>query len=97
MNTPNQAFRQAANSPAARDARDTVKSAADTAKSIGDEVSDFAGDVGRMASRQYGRARDMAVDAYDEVHEASVRNPHLTLAIALGLGFLFGAVIASRR
>ena len=44
-----------------------------------------------------GRARDAAVDAYDQVHEASVRNPHLTLAIALGIGFLFGIVAATKR
>jgi ElaB/YqjD/DUF883 family membrane-anchored ribosome-binding protein len=90
MSTSNEAFRKAANSPQARQA-------AETAKSIGEEIGDFAGDVGRMASKQYGRAQDMAGDVYEELHEASVRNPHLTLAIAAGLGFLLGVVVASRR
>ena len=64
---------------------------------MSETVSDFASDVSRQASEQYGRARDAAVDAYDQVHEASVRNPHLTLAIALGIGFLFGIVAATKR
>ena len=55
--------------------------------------------VGRIAHCRQAvwRARDAAVDAYDQVHEASVRNPHLTLAIALGIGFLFGIVAATGR
>jgi hypothetical protein len=56
MTTANEAYKRAANSPAAREA-------AETAKSIGDDVVDFAGDVGRIAGKQYGRARDAAVDA----------------------------------
>ena len=90
MTTANEAYRRAANSPATREA-------AETAKSIGDDMVDFASDVGRIAGENYGRARDAAVDAYDQVHEASVRNPHLTLAIALGIGFLFGIVAATKR
>ena len=50
MTSATQTFRQAANSPVGRQATET-------AKSIGEEVSDFAGDVGRMASKQYGRAQ----------------------------------------
>ena len=96
MTTANQAYRQAANSPAGRQAADAAKSAADTAKSIGDEVSDFAGDVSRMAGKQFGHAQDMATDAYDEAHAAVRRNPLTALAIALGVGFLFG-VVSSRR
>lgn len=96
MTTANQAYRQAANSPAGRQAADAAKSAADTAKSIGDEVSDFAGDVSRMAGKQFGHAQDMAADAYDEAHAAVRRNPLVALAIALGVGFLFG-VVSSRR
>ena len=96
MTTANQAYRQAANSPTGRQAADAAKSAADTAKSIGDEVTDFAGDVSRMAGKQFGHAQDMAADAYDEAHAAVRRNPLVALAIALGVGFLFG-VVSSRR
>jgi ElaB/YqjD/DUF883 family membrane-anchored ribosome-binding protein len=34
----------------------------------------------------------MAVDAVDEAHAAIRRNPLLTIAIALGIGFVFGAL-----
>ena len=78
MTSADQSFRQDANSPAGRQA-------SETAKTIGEEVSDFAGDVGRMASKQYGRAQDMAVDALDDTYAAMKRNPLLTLGIALGL------------
>ena len=88
MTSTNQSFRQAA---------PTSRQAAETAKSIGEEVSDFAGDAGRMASKQYGRAQDVAVDAFDETYAAMKRNPLLTLAIALGIGFLLGVLTSVRR
>ena len=90
MTSANQSFRQAANSPSSRQA-------SETAKSIGEEVSDFAGDVGSMANKQYERAQDLAVDAFDETHAAIKRNPLLSIAIALGIGFLFGVVLTSVR
>jgi ElaB/YqjD/DUF883 family membrane-anchored ribosome-binding protein len=108
MATANEAYRKAANSPAGRHAAETVKDARATAKSVGEaaksigeelgeQVSDFASDVSRKAGKQFSRAEAMAVDAYDEIHDASVRNPHITLAIAAGLGFLLGAFLVSRR
>ncbi len=90
MTSANESFRQAANSPASRQA-------AERAKSIGEEVSDFAGDVGRMASKQYGRAQDMAVDAFDDTYAAMKRNPLLTIGIALGIGFLLGVLTSGVR
>jgi ElaB/YqjD/DUF883 family membrane-anchored ribosome-binding protein len=90
MTTANQAYRRAANSPAARQA-------ADTAKSIGDEVSEFAEDVSRQAGKQFNRAKDQAADLYENAHEAAVQYPHISLALALGLGFLIGAVLVGRR
>jgi ElaB/YqjD/DUF883 family membrane-anchored ribosome-binding protein len=88
MTSADQSFRQDANSPAGRQA-------SETAKTIGEEVSDFAGDVGRMASKQY--AQDMAVDALDDTYAAMKRNPLLTLGIALGIGFLLGVLTSVRR
>jgi hypothetical protein len=44
-----EAYRKATSSPAGRQAAEAVKS-------MGEEVSDFAEDVGRIASKQYGRA-----------------------------------------
>jgi ElaB/YqjD/DUF883 family membrane-anchored ribosome-binding protein len=64
--------------------------APETVKSIGEEVRDFAGDVGHMAGKQFGRAQDMAVDTFDETYAAM--NPLLTLGIALGIGFAFGVL-----
>ena len=90
MTTASQAYRRAASSPAGRQA-------AETAKSIGEEVGDFAGDVGRMASKQYGRAQDMAVDAFDDAHALIKGNPLTAIAIALGIGFILGVVAGSRR
>ena len=108
MTTANQAFRQAANSSAAHEARDAAKSAADTARNIGEDVSDyasdaarkasdFASDVSRRAGREFDRARGAAADAWDELHDASERNPHVTLLVAFGLGLLFGIFAGSRR
>ena len=90
MTTANEAYRRAASSPAGRQA-------AETAKSIGEEVGDFAGDVGRIASKQYGRAQDMAVDAFDDAHTLIKGNPLTAIAIALGIGFILGVVAGSRR
>ena len=90
MTTANEAYKRAASSPAGRQA-------AETAKSIGEEVGDFAGDVGRMASKQYGRAQDMAVDAFDDAHALIKGNPLTAIAIALGIGFILGVVAGSRR
>ena len=89
MTTPNEAFKRAANSPAGR-------RAAETAKSVGDDVTDFADDLSRKASKQYARAQDMASDAYDSAYAAVRRDPLTALAIALGLGFLFGILVARR-
>ena len=90
MTTANEAYRRAASSPAGRQA-------AETANCIGEEVGDFAGDVGRMASKQYGRAQDMAVDAFDDAHTLIKGNPLTAIAIALGIGFILGVVAGSRR
>jgi ElaB/YqjD/DUF883 family membrane-anchored ribosome-binding protein len=90
MTTANEAYRRAASSPAGRQA-------AESAKSIGEQVGDFAGDVGRMASKQYGRAQDTAVDAFDDAHALIKGNPLIAIAIALGIGFILGVVAGSRR
>ena len=97
MATANQAYRQAANSPAGREAAEAAKSAAETARSIGESVGEFASDMSRQAGKQFGHAQDMAVDAYDEAAAAMRRNPLTAVLIALGVGFLFGVVLGSRR
>jgi ElaB/YqjD/DUF883 family membrane-anchored ribosome-binding protein len=88
MTTPNEVYRKAANSP-------TGRQAAETTKSIGEEVSDFADDVSRNASKQFARAQDMAV--FDDAHAAIKSNPLTALAIAPGIGFLFGIIASTGR
>ena len=97
MTTANQAYRDAANSPAGRRAAETAKSAAEGARSMGEEIGDVAGDVAAMASKQYSRAQDMAVETLYDAHAAVKRNPLMAVAIALGLGFLVGALTRARR
>ena len=63
MTNPNEAFKRAANSPAGLQA-------AETAKAVGEDVTDFADDLSRKASRQFARAQDMAGDVYDNAHAA---------------------------
>jgi len=103
MTTANQALSRAAN-----EAGDAARSAAERARDIGEDVSDFASDtarkagdfasnVSRRASRQFDRARGSAADVWDELHDASERYPHVTLLLALGLGFLLGIVASTRR
>jgi hypothetical protein len=108
MTAATEAFKQAANSPAGREVRDAARSAAETVRDIVEDVGDFASDtarkagdfgsdVSRRAGRQFDRARGTAADVWDELHDASERNPHITLLLALGLGFLLGIVASARR
>ena len=90
MSNPNEAFKRATNSPAGRQA-------AESSKAVGEDVTDFADDLSRKASKQFARAQDMAGDVYDNAHAAVRRDPVTALAIALGIGFLFGIVVATRR
>jgi ElaB/YqjD/DUF883 family membrane-anchored ribosome-binding protein len=97
MTTANQVYKDVANSPASRRAAETAKSAAEGAGSMGEEIGDVASDVAAMASRQYSRAQDMAIEAMDDAHAVMKRNPLMAVAIALGLGFLVGALTRARR
>jgi ElaB/YqjD/DUF883 family membrane-anchored ribosome-binding protein len=92
MPTTEQAYRDAVNSPAARRAAESARSAAESARDTGEAIADVAGDISSMAAKQYSRAQDMAVDAFDDAHAAMKRNPLMAVAIALGLGFLFGVL-----
>ncbi|MGI8725864.1 MAG: hypothetical protein ACR2J1_11075 [Methyloceanibacter sp.] len=97
MATANQTYREAANSLADRLAAETAKTSAEKATSMGAEIADVASNVSDMATEQYSRAQDMAVEAFDDVHAAMKRNPLMAVAIALGLGFLFGVLTRTRR
>jgi ElaB/YqjD/DUF883 family membrane-anchored ribosome-binding protein len=97
MTTPRDVYRDAANSQAGRDAAAAARDAAATARSVKDDVGEFAANVSDKAGEHLGRAQDMAVDAYDEVYHYARRNPLAAIGIALGVGFLFGALTTARR
>jgi ElaB/YqjD/DUF883 family membrane-anchored ribosome-binding protein len=54
------------------------------------DIQNLTSTVGRIANKQLGRAQDKAMDAAHEAEEAIRRNPFSAVAIAVGLGFLFG-------
>ena len=65
MTNPNEPFKRAANSPAGRQAAETIQS-------VADDVSDFANGIFlvRRASNLPG-AQDIAGDVYDNTHVRS--------------------------
>jgi ElaB/YqjD/DUF883 family membrane-anchored ribosome-binding protein len=56
------------------------------------DLQNLSSTVGRIANKQINRAQDKAVDAANEAEAAIRRNPLSAVAIAVGLGFLFGVV-----
>jgi ElaB/YqjD/DUF883 family membrane-anchored ribosome-binding protein len=54
------------------------------------ELQSLSSMVGRIANKQLGRVQDKAVETANQVEEAIRQNPLSALAIAAGLGFLFG-------
>ena len=54
------------------------------------DLQNLSSTVGRIANKQINRAQDKAVDAANEAEAAIRRNPLSAVAIAVGLGFLFG-------
>jgi ElaB/YqjD/DUF883 family membrane-anchored ribosome-binding protein len=68
---------------------------ADHITAIRDEIKGLKNTVTSMANRQMGRAQDTAMEKAYEAEEAIRRNPLQAVAIAAGLGFVFG--IFSRR
>lgn len=57
---------------------------------IRDEIQGLKSTVTAMANRQMGRAQDKAMEKAYEAEETIRRNPLSAVAIAAGLGFLFG-------
>jgi ElaB/YqjD/DUF883 family membrane-anchored ribosome-binding protein len=54
------------------------------------DIQNLTSTVGRIANKQLGRAQDRAMEAANEAEDAIRRNPLSAVAIAVGLGFLFG-------
>jgi ElaB/YqjD/DUF883 family membrane-anchored ribosome-binding protein len=54
------------------------------------DLQSLTSTVGRIASKQVNKAQDKAMETAYEAEEAIRRNPLQAIAIAVGLGFLFG-------
>ena len=55
------------------------------------DLQNLTSTVARLANKQIERAQDTAVEAVQQADQAIRRNPLNAIAIALALGFLFGA------
>ena len=54
------------------------------------DLQNLSSTVSRIASKQMNRAQDKALETKQDAEEAIKRNPLQAVAIAAGLGFLFG-------
>jgi uncharacterized protein YjbJ (UPF0337 family) len=72
--------------------RSTGSDLADQIEAIRTDIQSLTSTVGRIANKQIGRAQDRATEAANEVEDAIRRNPLSAVAIAAGLGFLFGVL-----
>ena len=54
------------------------------------DLQNLTSTVGRIAGKQVNRVQDKAIATATEAEEAIRRNPLQAVAIAAGLGFLFG-------
>ena len=70
--------------------RSTESHLADEIDNIRTEIQSLASSVRRIANKQIGRAQVRATEAAHDVEAAITRNPLTAVAIAVGLGFLFG-------
>jgi len=54
------------------------------------DIQSLTSTVSRIANKQINRAQDKAVETASQAEEAIRQNPLSAVAIAVGLGFLFG-------
>lgn len=73
----------------ATDRKETVDLAAQI-EAIRADMQNLTSTVSRIAGKQMNRAQDKAKETAQEAEEAIKRNPLQAVAIAAGLGFLFG-------
>jgi uncharacterized protein YjbJ (UPF0337 family) len=69
--------------------RDTEE-LANQIEAIRNDIQTLTSTVSRIATKQLGRAQDKAVEAASNAEGAIRQNPVSAVAIAVGLGFLFG-------
>jgi uncharacterized protein YjbJ (UPF0337 family) len=76
-------------------ANDNPEELADQIEAIRADIQSLTSTVSRVANKQLGQAQDKAVEAMSNAEDAIRENPVSAVAIAAGLGFLFG--IFTRR
>jgi uncharacterized protein YjbJ (UPF0337 family) len=76
-------------------ANDNAEELADQIEAIRADIQSLTSTVSRVANKQFGQAQDKAVEAMSSAEDAIRENPVSAVAIAAGLGFLFG--IFTRR
>ena len=54
------------------------------------DMQNLTSTVSKIANKQMSRAQDKAIETAQEAEEVIKRNPLQAVAIAAGLGFLFG-------
>ncbi|MFD0987058.1 DUF883 family protein [Methyloligella solikamskensis] len=67
-----------------------AESVADHVASLREEIDGLRHSITDIANRQMGRAQDKAMEKAYEAEDAIRKNPLQAVAIAAGLGFLFG-------
>jgi len=68
----------------------TTEDLAAQVEAIRSDVQNLTSTLRRVAGKQVGNAQDMAMEKAHEAEEAIRQNPLSAVAIAAGLGFLFG-------
>jgi ElaB/YqjD/DUF883 family membrane-anchored ribosome-binding protein len=86
MSSTDTETRAAKKSSTSRDTEDL----ADQIDAIRADIQSLTSTVTRIANKQLSRAQDKALETANEAEEAIRRNPLSAVAIAVGLGFLFG-------
>ena len=86
MSSTDTETRAAKKSSISRDTEDL----ADQIDAIRADIQSLTSTVSRIANKQLSRAQDTALETANEAEEAIRRNPLSAVAIAVGLGFLFG-------
>ena len=75
----------------ASDLRESAGELSSQIDAIRADLQSLTSTVARLASKQIDRAQDTAVEAVQQADQAIRRNPLNAIAIALALGYLFGA------
>jgi uncharacterized protein YjbJ (UPF0337 family) len=70
---------------------------AEQIEAIRADIQTLTSTIARIANKQIGRAQDRAIEAANDADDAIRRNPLSAVAIALGLGFVYGVFTRRQR